>query len=139
MSKAAPSKASAAKPTAAKPTAPKAAVSKTTKSTSSSSASSSSSSSSPSVYSSNTVTAAARPLVAVHKIADASVSSQLSLPTVFLAPIRPDIVHFVHTRSVALSFSVSVFVARVVSLSSSLVIFILPLSLSLLRIGLSIV
>jgi large subunit ribosomal protein L4e len=42
--------------------------------------------------------AAARPLVAVQKIADDdNKSDQLVMPAVFLAPIRPDIVHFVHT------------------------------------------
>lgn len=42
--------------------------------------------------------AAARPLVAVRKLdaADAVVE-QVVLPAVFTAPIRPDIVHFVHT------------------------------------------
>ncbi len=39
-----------------------------------------------------------RPVVAVRKIdGDAQVAS-LALPAVFTAPIRPDIVHFVHTR-----------------------------------------
>lgn len=42
--------------------------------------------------------AAARPLVAVRKTdAVDAVSEQLVLPAVFTAPIRPDIVHFVHT------------------------------------------
>jgi len=43
-------------------------------------------------------TAAARPLVSVRK-ADAadSIVEQISAPHVFIAPIRPDIVHFVHT------------------------------------------
>lgn len=42
--------------------------------------------------------AAARPLVAVRKLdaADA-IAEQVVLPAVFTAPIRPDIVHFVHT------------------------------------------
>lgn len=42
--------------------------------------------------------AAARPLVSVRKsdLAD-SVAEQLALPSVFTAPIRPDIVHFVHS------------------------------------------
>ena len=43
--------------------------------------------------------AAARPLVAVRKTdAVVAVSEQLVLPAVFTAPIRPDIVHFVHTN-----------------------------------------
>jgi len=47
----------------------------------------------------NTATAASRPQVAVHKIdAKNTVASQLVLPSVFIAPIRPDIVHFVHTN-----------------------------------------
>jgi len=47
----------------------------------------------------NTATAASRPQVAVHKIdAKNAVASQLVLPSVFVAPIRPDIVHFVHTN-----------------------------------------
>lgn len=42
--------------------------------------------------------AAARPLVAVRKLdAVDSVVEQVVLPAVFTAPIRPDIVHFVHT------------------------------------------
>lgn len=42
--------------------------------------------------------AAARPLVAVRKLdAVDAVSEQVVLPAVFTAPIRPDIVHFVHT------------------------------------------
>lgn len=42
--------------------------------------------------------AAARPLVAVRSLTAAeSVSEQVVLPAVFTAPIRPDIVHFVHT------------------------------------------
>lgn len=42
--------------------------------------------------------AAARPLVAVRKLdAVDAVSEQVVLPSVFTAPIRPDIVHFVHT------------------------------------------
>jgi len=44
-------------------------------------------------------TASSRPLVAVRKIDAAdSVIEQLVLPAVFVAPIRPDIVHFVHTN-----------------------------------------
>merc|ERR1719503_144480 len=40
--------------------------------------------------------AAARPLVSVSALGDAS-GSQVVMPSVFLAPIRSDIVHFVHT------------------------------------------
>jgi large subunit ribosomal protein L4e len=44
------------------------------------------------------VLAAARPLVAVRAIdTPDSVKEQVVLPSVFTAPIRPDIVHFVHT------------------------------------------
>jgi len=43
--------------------------------------------------------AAARPLVSVYDAADASsVLSEAKLPAVFLAPIRPDVVGFVHTN-----------------------------------------
>jgi len=46
----------------------------------------------------NPAVAAARPLVAVRKIdAREAVAEQVALPAVFTAPIRPDIVHFVHT------------------------------------------
>jgi len=41
--------------------------------------------------------AAARPLVSVQKSGDAA-AEQVLMPSVFLAPIRPDIVHFVHTN-----------------------------------------
>jgi len=41
---------------------------------------------------------ASRPLVAVRKIdTPDAVTEQVALPSVFIAPIRPDIVHFVHT------------------------------------------
>merc|ERR1711966_176380 len=40
---------------------------------------------------------AARPLVSVQSGSDAESSKQVELPAVFLAPIRPDIVQFVHT------------------------------------------
>jgi len=40
---------------------------------------------------------AARPQVTVHKISGEKDAAQVLLPSVFLAPIRPDIVHFVHT------------------------------------------
>jgi len=42
--------------------------------------------------------AAARPLVTVQSIGSEEGPSQSSLPDVFLAPIRPDIVQFVHTN-----------------------------------------
>lgn len=41
---------------------------------------------------------AARPLVSVYNHGDGKRKDQLKLPGVFLAPIRPDIVHFVHTN-----------------------------------------
>ena len=43
---------------------------------------------------------AARPLVQVRSIGDAKEAKavQVALPAVFLAPIRPDIVQFVHTK-----------------------------------------
>jgi hypothetical protein len=44
------------------------------------------------------IIAASRPLVGVHKLDSDAVIEQITLPTVFVAPIRPDIVHFVHTR-----------------------------------------
>jgi len=40
----------------------------------------------------------ARPLVNVYSHTDGNVVSQTKLPVVMLAPIRPDIVHFVHTN-----------------------------------------
>jgi len=40
----------------------------------------------------------ARPLVNVYSHTDGNVLSQTKLPAVMLAPIRPDIVHFVHTN-----------------------------------------
>jgi len=40
----------------------------------------------------------ARPLVNVYSHVDGNVVSQTKLPVVMLAPIRPDIVHFVHTN-----------------------------------------
>jgi len=42
-------------------------------------------------------TAAARPLVTVHSAAGAASKETVKMPHVLLAPIRPDIVHFVHT------------------------------------------
>jgi large subunit ribosomal protein L4e len=42
--------------------------------------------------------AAARPLVAVNALSADAKSEQLVMPKVFLAPIRPDIVHFVHSN-----------------------------------------
>jgi len=44
-----------------------------------------------------TVQMAARPLVSVYS-ADGEVSKSVKLPGVFQAPIRPDVVHFVHTN-----------------------------------------
>eukprot|EP01083_Nonionella_stella_P106282 306484_1 len=41
---------------------------------------------------------AARPLVTVHSHEDGSQTKQIKLPSVLLAPIRPDILHFVHTN-----------------------------------------
>jgi large subunit ribosomal protein L4e len=41
---------------------------------------------------------AARPLVAVHKSDGSNAKQQLVMPAVLLAPIRPDIVNFVHTQ-----------------------------------------
>jgi len=43
-------------------------------------------------------TAAARPQVSVQSVGDEKVDAQLRIPAVLLAPIRPDIVHFVHTN-----------------------------------------
>ena len=43
--------------------------------------------------------AAARPLVSVQKSTGKGVDGSVALPAVFVAPIRPDIVRFVHTRS----------------------------------------
>uniref|UniRef100_A0A6A7FU22 Component of cytosolic 80S ribosome and 60S large subunit n=1 Tax=Hirondellea gigas TaxID=1518452 RepID=A0A6A7FU22_9CRUS len=40
---------------------------------------------------------AARPLVTVHSHTDGSAGEQIPLPAVFLSPIRPDIIQFVHT------------------------------------------
>jgi len=42
--------------------------------------------------------AAARPLVTVHNHTDGSSESQIAMPEVFLAPIRPDVINFVHTN-----------------------------------------
>ena len=80
---AAASKTATVKPAAAKPAA-KPAAAKSTEATATSTT--------PSF-------AAARPSVAVHKIDGAGISTQVALPSVFIAPIRPDIVHFVHTKS----------------------------------------
>ena len=41
--------------------------------------------------------AAARPLISVYNL-EGKVSGQVTLPAVFTAPIRPDIVRFVHTN-----------------------------------------
>lgn len=38
-----------------------------------------------------------RPLVSVYDPASASAVAQANLPTVMTAPIRPDVVHYVHT------------------------------------------
>merc|ERR1712057_16691 len=46
---------------------------------------------------SNTQKMAARPVVTVQSTSDEASSKQVELPAVFLAPIRPDIVQFVHT------------------------------------------
>eukprot|EP01135_Chromosphaera_perkinsii_P004802 Nk52_evm33s296 gene=Nk52_evmTU33s296 len=43
------------------------------------------------------MSAAARPLVSVHSAEEAKVASQVTLPAVFKAPIRPDVVLDVHT------------------------------------------
>merc|ERR1711906_36340 len=41
---------------------------------------------------------AARPCVTVHGAGSADKPSQVAMPSVFLAPIRPDVVHFVHSN-----------------------------------------
>jgi len=41
---------------------------------------------------------AARPQITVQRLTDDQPAQQVALPSVFLAPIRPDIVHFVHTN-----------------------------------------
>merc|ERR1712100_777393 len=46
---------------------------------------------------SNTQKMAARPVVTVQSSSGEASSKQVELPAVFLAPIRPDIVQFVHT------------------------------------------
>lgn len=45
---------------------------------------------------SQAVAAIARPLVTVYGDKDEDTGSQLTLPAVFKAPIRPDVVNFVH-------------------------------------------
>jgi len=42
--------------------------------------------------------AAARPLVSVHQLTKDAKKENVTVPAVLLAPIRPDIVHFVHTN-----------------------------------------
>jgi hypothetical protein len=81
---AAASKAAPARPAAAKAAAPAAKKAEEKKSEA--------------VARSTPITAAARPLVAVRKLDAEGVLEQLLLPSVFVAPIRPDIVHFVHTK-----------------------------------------
>merc|ERR1712205_284960 len=49
------------------------------------------------LHSLTTLTMAARPVVSVQSLDSEDSSKQVELPAVFLAPIRPDIVQFVHT------------------------------------------
>jgi len=44
------------------------------------------------------MSAAARPQVSVQTIKDSDSATQLSIPSVLLAPVRPDVVHFVHSN-----------------------------------------